>query len=148
MNKKIKGQSLLEVLIALAIAVIVVLALVRAVTVAIRNASFARSQASATKYAQEGMEWLRAERDKKWSDFSDRAGATYCLNELSWPAAGPCFSSSFITGTSFQREAVLTDLGGDKIEAKVEVSWQDAQGTHQSQLFSYFTKWQKYGSGI
>jgi len=141
MNKKAKGQSLLEVLIALAVATIVVLALVKAVTVAIRNASFARSQVSATKYAQEAMEWLRAERDKKWSDFSDRAGATYCLNQLSWPAPSGCLPSSFITDTSFQRELVLTDLGLDKIEAKVEVSWEDAKGIHKSQLFSYFTDW-------
>lgn len=138
MNKKAKGQSLLEVLIALAVAVIVVLALVRAVTVAIRNASFARSQASATKYAQEGMEWIRSQRDERWTNLLNQANdSTYCLNTLSW-ASGGC---SFSLGGKFKREATVKPPVGDKIEVEVKVSWQETDRTHKSQLYSYFTKW-------
>lgn len=141
MKEAKNGQSLLEVLVALGVAVLVVLALVGATTIAIRNASFARSQAQATKYAQETMEWLRAERDNDWLDFSEKAGVTYCLSELNWNSPIPC--SVFALGDTFKREVVLTtDLEGDKIEAKVTVSWREQRKTYQSQLYSYFTKWQ------
>lgn len=145
-KRKKNGQSLLEVLVALTIAILVVLALVRAVTVAVRNASFARNQALATKYSEEAMEWLRSQRDKSWDNLDskdDPAGNRYCLNSLSWPASvGSCSSTNFIPGTPFQREVVLTEVtAGEKIKAEVKVSWQETRKTYQSRLYSYFTKW-------
>jgi len=137
--KSIKnGQSLVEVVVVLAVTGLVLLVIIAGVTAAIRNATFAKNQTLATKFAQEGMEWLRSQRDKNWADFSTRSGI-FCLNELSSWRAGPC--GSFSLGNIFKREAVLS--GGDtRIEVEVTVSWQDAAGTHKSELTSYFTKWQ------
>lgn len=131
------GQSLVEVLVAVGIVSLVLVAIVAGVTLAIKNASFSRNQTSATRYAQEAMEWLRNQRDQDWNAFVLRSGP-FCLNSLSWKT-GTC--SSFSLGNIFKREAVLS--GSDpRIEVKVTVSWQDAGGTHQSELVSYFTKWQ------
>lgn len=142
MKKRTKnGQSLVEVLAALAIAVLVILALVKAVTVAVRNASFARNQALATKYAEEGMEWIRSQRDKRWENLSERLDTTYCLNVLSWASGSPC--PKFALDDTFKREVTLTKpvTSQDKIKAQVIVSWQEGGRTPQSQLYSYFTKW-------
>jgi len=128
-------------MVTVAILTLVATALVFGTTVAIRNANFAKNQATATKYAQEGMEWLRSQRDQGWDAFVSHSGPS-CLNELTWAGtAGFCSSSNYSLGGMFKRQVVLFNLV-DKIQAKVIVSWQDAAGTHQSELTSYFTKWQ------
>ena len=134
-----RGQSLVEVLVAVGIISLVLVAIVAGVTLAIKNASFSKNQTSATRYAQEAMEWLRNQRDQDWNAFVGRNGRAYCLNNLSW-STGSC---EYVLGGIFKREAILSGLVTDpRIEVKVTVSWQDAGGTHQSELSSYFTKWQ------
>src|SRR3989344_4339735 len=59
-----KGQSLAELIIVMAVAVVVVGALVFATIATTRNAQFAKNQAQATKLAQEGIEKVRIGRDR------------------------------------------------------------------------------------
>ncbi len=59
-----KGQTLLEVIIVMAIAVIIIGALVFAIVAALRNAQFSKNQTQATKLAQEGIELVRTGRDQ------------------------------------------------------------------------------------
>ncbi|MBI4038186.1 hypothetical protein HY387_00835 [Candidatus Daviesbacteria bacterium] len=59
-----KGQSLLEVIIVIAVAILVVGALVFAAIFSLRNAQIAKNQAQATKLAQEGIEKVRTGRDR------------------------------------------------------------------------------------
>lgn len=59
-----KGQSLMELVIVIAVMVIVIGALTFATIASLRNAQFAKNQAQATKYAQEGLEWARSGRDR------------------------------------------------------------------------------------
>lgn len=59
-----KGQTLLELTIVIAVAVLVISALTFATIGSLRNASFAKNQAQATKLAQEGIERLRSIRDR------------------------------------------------------------------------------------
>lgn len=133
---KEKGQSLVEVIVALAIALLVILALVRVTVISMRNASFARNQALATQYAQEAMEWIRSQRDEDWGNLAE---GTYCLSDsLSW-STGSC---SYTLEGIFKREAVLTPQEADKFEVLVTVSWAEASETHQSELTSYLTKWE------
>lgn len=61
---KDQGQSLMEVVVAVAAAILVVSALVFATIFSLRNANFAKNQAQATKLAQEGIERVRAGRDR------------------------------------------------------------------------------------
>lgn len=145
-----KGQSLIEVLTALAVVLLVIVALIRATTTSMKGSDFAKTQASATSYGQEAIEWIRAERDKSWDDFYSKAtpdpGLVYCLNSgltlLSELSEGACTGDdSYSLDGKFKREATLTDLGGNKIEVKVTVSWQDSSGDHQSQLSTYLTNW-------
>jgi Tfp pilus assembly protein PilV len=59
-----KGQSLVEVVIALAIAVTIVIAFTNATISSIRNANYAKNQNQATKYVQQALEVIRAIRDQ------------------------------------------------------------------------------------
>lgn len=134
------GQSLIEVLTALAVVLLVIIALIRATTIAIKSSDFSKTQALATVYTQEAMEWIRAERDKGWDNISDQTPVnSLCLNELSW-LGGSC---DYILADRFKREVSLANVGGEgnKIEVKVVVSWQDAGGDHQSQLTTYLSNW-------
>lgn len=59
-----KGQTLLELVVAVGVSVIVIGALVFAIISSLRNASFSKNQAQATKLAQEGLERVRMGRDR------------------------------------------------------------------------------------
>lgn len=59
-----RGSSLIEVIISATVGVLVVTALTFATIFSIRNANFAKNSAQATKFAQEGLEWVRSGRDK------------------------------------------------------------------------------------
>lgn len=62
-----RGQSLIEVIIAVTVGVLVLTALTFATIFSIRNASFSKNSAQATKLAQEGIEKVRTGRDRNSS---------------------------------------------------------------------------------
>ncbi|GEM_PF-1303462 len=59
-----KGQSLAEVIVATAVGILVVSALTFATIFSLRNATYAKTSAQATKLAQEGIEGVRVGRDR------------------------------------------------------------------------------------
>lgn len=59
-----KGASLMELVVVVGVSAIVVGALVFATIASLRNAQFSKNQAQATKLAQEGIERVRAGRDR------------------------------------------------------------------------------------
>lgn len=129
------GQSLIEVLTALAVVLLVIVALIKATTISMRSGGLSKAQAQATAYAQEAIEWTRAERDKDWDNL---LLGDFCMNELSWLSGGAC--ADFTLGDRFKREVSLTG-GGNQVKVEVVVSWQEAGGTHQSQITTYLTNW-------
>ena len=141
-----KGQSLFEVLFAIAIAAIILVGVVSLSSSGVRNSAFSRNKTLATRFAQETTEWIRRERDftNDWTAFSAHAG-THCFSSTpisSW-APGGCGSN--ISGTIFEREAVLTvsttTVAGDTMDIFVTVSWEDAQGTHEVKTVTSLTNW-------
>ena len=123
--KNENGQSLIEVLVALAVMVIVILALVRVTTVSIRNATFAKNRALATKYAQEWMEQTRKERDESTNFFD-----SHCAYQDDNPGSSDIFS----------RERTC-ELDGDTMTIEVTVSWTEGVIPHESKLVTHLTKW-------
>lgn len=137
------GQTVFELVIALGVAALVVTGIVQIVTISLRNASFAKNQALATRYNQEALEWLRAERDKDWIAFSSRAGSTWCLTSLSWSLAAKCGQANKIPSTIFIREATVTQSAVDSVDALVRVVWTDASGEHSSRVDTTLTDWRQ-----
>lgn len=74
-----KGQSLIEVMVALGVAVIIITAIVMAVVLAVINTQFAKTQNLATYYARQGMEVIRQISNSDWTTFESFSGQ-YCLN--------------------------------------------------------------------
>lgn len=157
-----KGQSLFELIFAIAIATIILTGIVSLASVSVRNSTSSRDNALANRYAQEAIEWLRLQRDAvDWTTFSGYAGATnkdWCL-KVSPPAGGfdeasggakegACSTGDEInSNTIYLRDInlALIDVDGtlgDGVEAVVTVSWADSQGTHSVTQATKFTDWQ------
>jgi len=124
------GQSIVEVVVALALIAAVVLGLVKATIISINNASFARDQRTATKYAQEGIENARKLKEEDPVSFWKKSGQQ---------------DPEQIVG-KFTREIKYTPTGNDpqnpdSMTILVEVIWSDSKGVHKSSLQTYLTKW-------
>jgi len=134
------GQSLFEVIFAMAIAALVLIAAVSLATSSVRNATFARNQTYAARFAQEATEWFRQERDSDWDIFYTNAIGDICLSSLSWGTTPPCTVP--IPGTIFYRQAQLTP-GIDLVDTSVAVSWTDSNGIHEVRNATRFTYWRR-----
>lgn len=154
--KNLLGQSLFEVVIALAVISVVIVALINVTTVSIRNTSFARNNTVASRYAQEATEWLRGERDTSWTTFVGYGlTSVHCLDSLTWTNLGNCSSAEVIPNTPFTRQVTIacfsnggtivaglcTNANVDTLQATVTVQWTDAQGSHTVSTPVQFTNW-------
>jgi Tfp pilus assembly protein PilV len=147
------GQSLFEIVLALAIATLIVVALVGLTSSVIRNTTFSKNKTLATRHAQEATEWLRGERDADFDAFFVWATTPlWCLKSLSWTEAtvGSCTAGAEIGDTIFKREVafvqstVLVDgLPKNVVETDVKVYWTDAQGIHEVRSVTNFTDWRE-----
>ena len=146
----VRGQTLFELVIALAVSILIIAGLVIAVTYSIKNATFSKNKAEATRLAQEAIEWVRAERNASWETFTTRVAATpigssapYCMNNtpLSW--TNELCTTYSISGTSgkFKRDAILTRTNTNTIEVEIVVSWQDGTTIHRSKISTRLTNW-------
>ncbi len=142
-----KGQSLFEVVFAIAIAALILVGVVSVTTSSVRNSSFSRDNSLATRHVQQTSEWLREQRDASnaWSEFSSNADATYCLSTLGsgFPSPGGCSGSQVIPSTPFTREVTLTLIPPDTVEALIVVDWTDSQGNHAVRSVTRYTNWQR-----
>lgn len=142
-----RGQSLFEVVIAIAVTAIIVVALVSLTSSAVRNATFSRNNTLASRYAQEATEWLRGQRDGDVDDFMNKSLIpTWCLSNLSWNQSGTCANNNVIPGTLFVRQVnfIRTTVSGKVlVEARLRVSWQDTQGNHEVVSSTQFADWRQ-----
>jgi len=139
-----RGQSLFEMVLSLGVVMLVIAALVWAATISVRNADFAKKQVQATKYAQEGMESIRAFRDSNWERFWSYAAGGTNYGLAGFEPSGVCPSTPNLGATVFTRCVKLEQEGAqgtDMVKATVTVSWKDSNRTHKSEQVSYFTKW-------
>lgn len=135
--KNQSGQTLVEMVVAIAVLIVVVLALLSVTTTSIRNASFSRDQALATKYAQDAIEKVRAYRDQNpWRTFT-----VDCENILAGVALPPPFSFTPVPDCYVPGGAANCSESDQNCEVKVVVSWSDVKGSHKSELKTRLTNW-------
>lgn len=143
--KNIKGQSMFEVILALFIITLILVAVVILSTSSISNSISSRNKTLASKYTQEAIEWLRSEREADITNFRSKISiSNYCLNSLNlnWTNTGVCGSSEIIPETVFLRQVnFTTSLVSGKliITANVVTSWNDSKGIHEARTITYFT---------
>lgn len=141
------GQSMFEVILALFIITMIIVAIVILSTNAISNSLFSRSKTQASRYSQEAIEWIRREREDDSAAFAVATSTTdYCLNTLSFANTGVCGSNEKISNTIFEREVnfqtTIVPVGVTNktiITATVVTSWQDAKGYHEARSVTDFS---------
>lgn len=144
-TRKDSGQFLIELLVALTMSVMIIVAVVGLSTLSVRTSYRARQNTEAKRLAEEVLEWLRSEKKKNWYEFYKKAGSDdsnidYCLNNLEWSFVGSC--SSPMTDRVYKREVKLfgfLDGNEQKVQAVVVVSWNDNQGNHNVTAETIFT---------
>lgn len=140
-----RGQSLFEVLAAVAVIGVALVALISLSTRSVSTGSFARNKNLASRYTQEAYEWIRLERDTDWSLLYARAGSTYCINNLNWSSPGSCggYIRDATTGanTIFQREVSLTAIDVAELEVDIVTSWRSGGSTHSSRSTTILSDW-------
>lgn len=94
--KNQKGQTLIEVLIALSASIAVVTAITITIITSLSNAEFAKNQNLATQYAGEGLEIVRQIAKNDWANFQSYTSTYYCLPKSS---ATICAMGSINCGT-------------------------------------------------
>lgn len=137
------GQSLFEVVFALAITALILTGVVSLSAMTIRNSDYSKNNALATKYAQEAVEWLRGQRDTDWTTFYTHSGTTPVVTCLGTSPITSWGGSCTISGTVFSRSVTLTTDSAnlDIIEAMITVSWTDGNGEHRVTSTTRFTHW-------
>ena len=136
-----RGQSLVEVMAALAVLVIVILALTRVVITSIRNTNFAKDRALATKYAQEAMETVRRHHEENnWPQFIADCNA-HSISFDPLPAPFTLEIPDCHLPCDFPPCSQPCTSGDDDIcEVAIVVTWQDGSVARQSNLTSQFSR--------
>jgi hypothetical protein len=146
MKKYNEGQSLFEVVLALALSTLIIVALVSLVANSIRNSSYSRNKTYATRYTQEATEWLRGERDGDWDVFSTNflfcptPPHVQCLDTLAWGNCGICGDTEFVDNI-FKREVSFSDIETNSVTVEVATYWTDSQGIHEVRSNTILTDW-------
>lgn len=154
-----RGDSLIEVLIAVLVISFVATTLVGLISRSIHDAQFAKHTVRAAKLADEGIELARTVRDRKgWEDFSVYGDITIdpaCDPEI----AGRCYTSVDTTNWVMTGEDVYT---GEQIddnvftrkyiikhaptscesEINVIVSWDEPGGAQKAKSTTKLTDWE------
>jgi Tfp pilus assembly protein PilV len=141
-----KGQTLIEVLIALATAVIVVSGITVLAISSLSNVQFTKEQDQATKYAQEGMEVTRGIRNNDYIGFRAYSGY-YCLakGQVTFGSAVATCAAKNIDNTYIRSVQIQQNACGVNLaNVTVSVAWTDTKCPsgafcHNSKLTSCFS---------
>ncbi len=163
-----KGQTIVEVVVALAAGIVVLSALTLMMLSSLNNASEGSSRTIATQYAQDGLETIRNIKDTNWNQLvllSNNANNTYCMASscssltLTSGSCGPKLSTCGLNLSNFSRQVDIkaNDAkcipqnpvpGKNFIRAVVTVSYSDGKCTssanpycHNVQVESCFTNY-------
>lgn len=140
-----KGFSLVEVLIFTGVLSLFFVAAMSVATYNLKAMKIQEHKILATRFAEEGVEWAKEEKESDWSTFINYdtagTGTTYCLNSLDWNIASSC-GDSYTLGTPafYKRELLITNsaLPVDQVNITVTVNWKEGSNNFNVSLKNIF----------
>ena len=119
-----KGQTLVEVIVVVAIVVILVTGIVSGTTVTLSQNKESQLRSNALQYAREGLEIVRFQRDQGWEAFAALGDppTVYCLGSSREFIASTGDCGTNILSTVFSRDVNMT-LIGESMLVLVNVGW-------------------------
>lgn len=141
--KNQKGQSLVELVVAIGVFVILIGALTPLIFNSYTAGYLASEITQATFLAEEGLEATRSIRDNSWNDLM--AGEHYLNNSTgNWQFSE---TPETIDG-KFNRVITVGELGANRKRVISKINWQLSEAKSQEiSLITYLTNWQKI-SGV
>lgn len=140
------GQSLVEAMIALGVAVIVIVALINLSLAALHSSTVAQNQLTAKNLANQGLEIVRSLRDQDWGNLPATSTDPYYLNsDKTALVASPVEKiDKEATADFFTRKIFIADIGDDqKKQVTCGVEWEDSAGQQQVSVSTYLTNWRQ-----
>lgn len=134
------GFTLIEVLVFISILALFFISAAAITISSLRFMQVNQHKILATRYAEEALEWLRAEKEEDWPTFQAAATGTYCFNTLDWNTTGPC-PNVFGSPSIFKREATFNSQGS-QITAVITVSWEEVGNHYQVPIRTVFAPWE------
>lgn len=138
-----RGQSLIETVLAIAIAIIVIVALVSLATFALRFSRSAYLRSQANKLANSGMELFRYQRDIAGLETLSEGHYLIDPNGVLADLPGGGYASIGGSLTPFERLMYVRDLGDDRRQVTVTVRWKEGADYRQIILSSYLSNWRR-----
>lgn len=137
-----KGQSLIELLVAIGIFVIAVSSLAFLILDSFVSGRLASEITKANFLAEEGMEATKSIRDNSWNGLiSGSHGLTISGNNWVFQGTSEDISDQLKGGT---RAIKIEDIGLDRKKVTSQVTWQFTQARPQEiRLVTYLTNWAK-----
>lgn len=127
-----KGFSLVEVLVFVTILSLFFVAAMAVTTYSLRTMKTNQYKILAAHFAEEGIEWLRGQKEDDWTTFSAHdsslGSSAYCISNLDFSSSGEC-GENYTLGTPqiFKREVTLENIPDssdpDQVNATVMVVW-------------------------
>lgn len=150
MRKRFKlGQSLIEVVVSLGVAVILAVSLISTSLITQRTARTAKNNNAATKLTQESTEKIRVFRDRQ-GFIALRTGLCLALDSgdvdpLNWKL-NTCVVSSGeslnFNNTNFERKIKIEDSGNNTKLVTVTVAWKESGGVQTVKNQTFLSKWE------
>lgn len=135
-----KSFTLIEVLVFVTIISLVFVTSLAVATFALRTMMFNQHKIIATHYAEEGMEWIKSEKEADWNAFktldtSGGWGTVYCITTPDTAKQGNCDGSYHLGNPNiFLREMALTNKGTpvNQVDVTIRVYW--PEGTFNGEV--------------
>ena len=149
------GQTIIEAMVALASILLTLTAISVVITTSLSNSRFIRDQSLASRYAQEGMEYMRYARNIDASSFEARQGI-YCMGKDNVLNVGTCsvvnIDNAYKREIEFIQNSQVECNGGTKVVVSVYWASGKCSGSdrfcHKSQLISCFAKQSGQGTSL
>ena len=135
-----KGQTLIEALVALGIAVTIISAITSVVVSSLNNSTYSKNQDLARSYVQQSLEKIRGLVQSNYSTFLNTySSLSYCIDDNNNLVTKSANCNSIKTGI-FIREADFETQSSDcqsNLKVTVTVSWNDSKCNSRLNLYCH-----------
>jgi type II secretory pathway pseudopilin PulG len=141
-----KGQTLIEVIVAMGTISILLVALLALVVLSLKNTRLARDRAQAAAIGQEGIELMRAYRDYNWDELKGLANGNNYRLPANWIVTDGlsqiCNSQPDINDI-FWRCVQLQSLSSKEIRVTVTTGWNEGSESFTSVQATQISLWER-----
>lgn len=143
-----KSFTLIEVLIFVSILSLVFVTAATTTVYFLHSLKANEYKLIATRYSEELIEWLKAQKDIDWTLFTQKSDKTYCFNTtpiVAWPSEGSC--TLYNLDSLYYRQVTLQSIiDGNGVLSQVsiaqKVQWLDSGNTYNIPINTRFSLWE------